>query len=316
MAIYTAGAILRCHRECLEDEIRTERYRRAISETVVLGDRVLDAGTGTGILAFFACQAGATKVYAVDPSDIIEHAKQIALVNGLQDRIVFVKDLSRGARLTERVDVFIAGHIHNFALETGLLSSLIDARKRLLKESPRFIPQEIELSIVPVECPEIYHQVDFWSGDRYGLDLSLIRNFATNNCYKAMLDSGAFLSDPQQLVKIDSATVQTTFLSAQVSCIVNRSGTFHGIGGWFRAQLSQNVELSNDPRNKSAAWAQIFFPLTNPVPVEPGDQIEMTMTTNDGEVWRWKVEVGGEQSDQSTFFGIPIAKHLFAKKNP
>jgi protein arginine N-methyltransferase 1 len=316
VSIYKTARMLRCHRECLDDHNRTESYQRAIAETVKPGDVVLDVGTGTGILAFMACQSGASKVYAIDPDEIIAHAEQISLVNGFQDRVVFVKDQSSDAMLPERADVLIAGHIHNFALETGLLSSLLDARKRLLKESPRFIPREIELSIVPVESPDMYYEIDFWKGRLYGFDFSAARKFAANCCFKAAFDSTAFLSSPQRLFRIDSATIQSVFLSGHVSCVANRTGLFHGIGGWFRAKLSGNVELSNDPRNTSANWAQIFFPLTSPIPVSRDDRIEMTVSTNDGNLWRWKVQAGTARSDQSTVFNTQFTKQQLIKQSP
>jgi protein arginine N-methyltransferase 1 len=130
------------------------------------------------------------------------------------------------------------------------------------------------------------------------------------------LEPGAFLGAPQPLFRIDPATIQSTFLSGHVSCIADRAGVFHGIGGWFRARLSDSVELSNDPRNKSVHWDQIFFPLMNPVPVSSGDRIEMTVSTNDGRMWRWKVEVGAEHIDQCSGFGAPLGKERMMPRSP
>ncbi len=36
---------------------------------------MLDVGAGSGILSFFAIQAGAKRVYAIEASSIAEHAK-------------------------------------------------------------------------------------------------------------------------------------------------------------------------------------------------------------------------------------------------
>jgi hypothetical protein len=306
MSIYVNGRELHHHGECLGDEVRTESFERAISEVVRPGDVVVDVGTGTGILAFFACRAGASRVYAVDPSPVIRYAEQIAGSNGFSSRITFIEEESSKAELPERADVFIAGHIHNFALEFSLLSSLLDARKRLLKEHPRFIPLDFELIVTAVESPNARREIEFWNGKRYGVDFSPVCALAANNCLLANFSPGEFLAEPQTLLKIDPATVESAVASGHVSCVASRAGIIHGIGGWFRARLSENVELTNDPRNKTASWAQIFFPLEMPVAISPRDQIEMTISTNDGRLWRWQTRVGAQQSDQCSAFGLPL----------
>ena len=51
---------------------------------------VLDVGTGSGILSFFAIQAGARHVYAVDASNITAHCQQLVNSNGLANRITVI----------------------------------------------------------------------------------------------------------------------------------------------------------------------------------------------------------------------------------
>src|SRR3546814_9983036 len=71
------------HEEMLSDSVRVDAYHRAISRNVGPGDVVLDLGTGTGLLAFLASRAGARTVYAVEHSDFIEVAREIARLNGI-----------------------------------------------------------------------------------------------------------------------------------------------------------------------------------------------------------------------------------------
>jgi len=69
----------------LKDTVRTDAYRDFIYENKSLfsGKVVLDVGCGTGILSMFCARAGASKVIAVDNSDIIDKARENVFANDL-----------------------------------------------------------------------------------------------------------------------------------------------------------------------------------------------------------------------------------------
>lgn len=73
----------------MQDYIRTSTYQRAIISNVDdFKDKViLDVGAGSGILSFFAVQAGARKVYAVEASSMAKHAEQLVYSNKLTDKV-------------------------------------------------------------------------------------------------------------------------------------------------------------------------------------------------------------------------------------
>ena len=71
----------------LQDTARKRAFLDAIREVVRPDDVVLDLGTGSGILAVAAAQAGARQVYAVEPTNVIRIAELVARDNGVADRI-------------------------------------------------------------------------------------------------------------------------------------------------------------------------------------------------------------------------------------
>lgn len=73
----------------LKDTVRTDAYRDFIYDNKNLfnGKTVLDVGCGTGILSMFCARAGASKVIAVDNSDIVDKARENVFLNGLGEVI-------------------------------------------------------------------------------------------------------------------------------------------------------------------------------------------------------------------------------------
>jgi predicted RNA methylase len=73
----------------MQDNIRTQLYRDAIegNESNFKDKVVMDVGCGSGILSMFAARAGAKKVYAIEASNMAQHAKKLTAHNGFSSVI-------------------------------------------------------------------------------------------------------------------------------------------------------------------------------------------------------------------------------------
>ena len=80
--------------QMIADTGRTGAYEQALRRRVKPGSTVLDIGTGAGIMALLACRLGARRVYAIEPNDAIEVARQLAAVNGYTDRIAHLRQFA------------------------------------------------------------------------------------------------------------------------------------------------------------------------------------------------------------------------------
>jgi protein arginine N-methyltransferase 1 len=297
----TSLQILEYHRSMLDDRVRTGSFLKAILKTVKPGDVVLDMGCGTGVLSFLACIAGAIRVYAVEQGPIIELAKAICQHNGFQEQVVFINDWSTNVDLPEPVDVIITETIGNLGFEEGILGWVIDAKERFLAPGGQIIPRSIEMLLVPTEKSEYHDDVNTWNQELYGLDFSPAHPLAANNLYWADWSTqDVFLSKPQSLVDIDLMEVEQADFSREITFVAQRDGLFDGLGGWFSAELTPGLVLSNAPPNKTPSWNQTFFPIELPFRVSAGDRLSVEVKVRDNaENWEWRVTVNGSSNGSS-----------------
>lgn len=305
------------HRSMLADRARTEPFQRALASTVRQGDVVLDLGSGTGFLACLACQAGASRVYAIESGPVVELARLVARENGLADRITFIPRASLEAELPEKVDVVVSETLGNFGLDEGLLDWVLDARGRFLKPGGTLIPRAVELFVAPVSHPDFSAKAEAWRGSVHGVRLGSLRDLAMNNMYGVMLDRAAFLGEPASLGRVELTRLDRADFAGRATLSAARAGTMDGLGGWFLAELAEGVHITNAPPNQARSWSHRLLPLERPLEISPGDQIEVEVSTAlAGSRWGWQTRARGVDLQQGTLFGYPLAMEALARQQP
>ena len=126
----------------IADATRMGAFARALGQAIKPGAVVIDIGTGTGICALLACRHGARRVYAIEPDDAIQVAREIAAANGYADRIEFIQAISTQVTLPERADVIVSDLGGVLPWFQRHIPSIVDARARFLAPGGVLIPQQ------------------------------------------------------------------------------------------------------------------------------------------------------------------------------
>lgn len=293
------------HRELLADEMRTLAYRDAIRASVRPGDVVVDLGCGSGILSFFACEAGAARVYAIDRGHMADVAQLMARHLGFDGRMQVLHSGSTEVELPGRADVLVTETMGALGFDENILSFVLDARRRFLRENAAIVPQRIALALVPVELPGPYaKRIDWWNEARYGFDLTPLRVFASSSIAMEKIEPSAYVAAPATLIDVDLRTFDSTLVAGGTTFTATRDGLLHGFGASFEATLAEGIRFSTR-EGRASSWAQALLPLEQPLAVAAGDAIDVSIETDDGRFWRWRGRAGAVEFDQTTAFAAP-----------
>lgn len=305
------------HRGYLADERKLSAYLAALREVVGPDDTVLDLGAGTGILGLLACQAGAKHVIAVDRGDIIDVARDIAVANGFDGRLSHVKAMSTEMTLDAPVDVVVCDQIGGLVHDAGVLSAFADARRRLLTEGGRMVPSSFQVFVAPVTFQIGRDAVDFWRSAPGGFDVSAAFGIAANTEWKfnVVTDDVTALAPPKRLATFPADHEER--ISGALDFEAETSGRLDGWLGWFEAQMSPSVTLTNDPwsPDRFDRWCN-FYATEDSVEVEPGDRLSVHLDLRPrGGIVSWTTSVRDRRFKQSTFL-TATRSDLFGHASP
>lgn len=313
--MYSLGA----YGSMIADRVRAEAYGEALRKTVRKGAVVVEIGTGPGIFAVLACQLGASRIFAIEPAEIIQVAREVAGANGCADKIEFFEELSSRVKLPFRADVILSDLRGVLPLFQRHIPAIVDARRRFLAPGGTLIPRKDTLWAAVVEAPKPYAEVvDPWDRNPFDQNLSPARLLAVNDIQKVRLSAGQLLTGHKLWTTLDYADIENNDVRGNLEWTVERAGTGHGIVVWFDADLAEDVGFSNAPGAPETIYGSFFFPWTQPVPLTQGQTVCVNLAAKLVEneyLWRWTTRIeppsGSSTSpvdfDQSQFAGALLS---------
>ncbi|KAJ8613497.1 hypothetical protein CTAYLR_002169 [Chrysophaeum taylorii] len=268
----------------LQDSVRTDLYRRAIvmNDVDFEGRVVLDVGSGTGILSFFAAQAGAGRVYAVEASGMADkaarlvgsranahlaryaaHARSPLFVNSVDPsalqagdlRIFVVKGKVENVSLPESVDVIVSEPLGFMLVHERMLEALVAARDRFLAPGGLMFPTTGAIQVLPITDVALWNEqaakASFWRSDNfYGVDLTDLYDQALDEYFSQAVvgyfSPDAAVADHPASKLFDFRTLSIPELRAfdiPLDFVATKTAVIHGLGCWFEAVFHGSKEV-------------------------------------------------------------------------
>lgn len=292
-------------------------YTRAMRAAIRPGDVVLDLGAGPGVTSLIACQLGASKVYAVDPSEWLTVGKHLAKTNGFEQHIVFLKGSAVDVSLPEKVDVIISDLRGVLPLYFGHLDSLSGAIRDHLKPGGRVICEKDSIVCSPVVDANVHKQhFSAWAPNYNGLDLGIVRRWLVGQPSKVNLRSNQVLCPGQNWCDIDYLSAGSSLVfDRELSWVASESQVVVGLAAWLDGKLYGGARLDSSPGKQQLIYGQMYFPVLAGIAICAGMTLKVRLKArfvDQNYLWKWQlsvVDAGGsivETVCHSEFEGFPI----------
>ncbi|XP_068523316.1 histone-arginine methyltransferase CARM1-like isoform X4 [Anas acuta] len=251
---------------------------------------VLDVGSGLGTLSFFAVQAGARKVYAVDASSVTKYAELLVRSNNLSDKITILTGKIEEISLPESVDVVISEPMGYLLFNERMLESYLHSKK-WLKSNGMMFPTFSEIHLAPFSdeqlYTEYYSRANFWYQECfYGINLSSLRSTAVEEYFRQpvvdtfdmrilMAQTVKYTINFKEAVEEDLRRVEIPFVFQMM-----QSGLIHGLAFWFDVAFVGSlvtVWLSTAPTQPLTHWYQVRCLLQTPLFAKEGETLSGTI---------------------------------------
>ncbi|KAJ2784131.1 hypothetical protein GGI15_002358 [Coemansia interrupta] len=308
----------------LQDHVRTSAYHSAITFNgpSLFRDRlVMDVGAGSGILSFFAAQAGAKHIYAVEASgmaqkmEIMLRSAKATGASGsprnayLADRITIVSSKIEEPALVAQVpqvDVVISEPIGVLLVHERMLESYVYARDKFLRPGGAMLPSAGTIHLAPLSDAALWNETigkaRFWQQESfYGVDVNPYFAPSFDEYFSSPV-VGCFspttLMADSVVHEVDFHTVTMSELKefvVPVEWSIRYTGVMHGVAGWFdlafvppasslHAGMSPSaVYMSTGPHSPATHWQQVRMLLKQPLGVNAGQVVRgaVLMKVND-----------------------------------
>lgn len=267
------------HIPMLNDTRRNDAFEAAITAAIAARGaeaRVLDIGTGSGLLSMMAARAGAQSVTACEMVPIIAAAaRRIIEDNGYAQAITVhtapSAALSVGEHLPERANILVSEILSSDLLTEKVIDTFEDAHARLLTPDATIIPRSAAAVGCLVESAVL---ADYVFVNRVsGFDVSRFGALGPQKLpIHGTMTGWRRLSGDTELMRIDLARTRHDSDLRLLRIPVTADGTAVGIVQWMHIDLAEGIAFENHPDGYSdGGWLQVLHPFPEPVPVRAGE---------------------------------------------
>ena len=264
------------HIPMMNDSHRNDFLFSALKTVVTLDSNLLEIGTGSGLLAMMAARIGCRNITTCEavPS-IAAAAQRIISENGLTQHIRVVSkkstEVTIGLDMPCKADILVSEIFSSEFLGEGILHSIEDAKRRLLKPNACVIPGVGSIMIALFGGEDIGKNL--FAEDSSGFNL---RHFNSSVAARHMVRRNdlniELLTEEIEAFRFDFA--RDSFFPSQEQTLripVKKAGLCHGIIQWIRMEMG-NLVFENHPSVKAPAssWQYCVYKLGEPSNIEQG----------------------------------------------
>jgi len=279
------------HEEMLKDEVRTLTYRNAMyhNRHLFKDKIVLDVGCGTGILSMFAAKSGAKKVYGIEMSNIVQHAKKIVAANNLDKIVEIIQGKVEEVSLpVEKVDIIISEWMGYCLFYESMLDTVLYARDKWLAPNGMLFPDRATLFVSAIEDRQYKEdKINFWD-NVYGFDMSCIRNVAVHEPLVDVVEAKQVVGTQCLVKEVDLYTVKKEDLAfkAPFNITLRRDDYVHALIMYFNIEFTKchkRTGFSTSPDSRYTHWKQTVFYLEDYITAKQGESVtgSFAMKPND-----------------------------------
>ncbi|MCA1196540.1 50S ribosomal protein L11 methyltransferase [Sphingomonas sp. R647] len=260
------------------DRQRNDAYEQALLRAIRPGCRVLEIGTGTGLLAMMAARAGATVVTCEADPTIASAARDVVAANGYADRITVVNkhstDLDPTRDMGGLADILVSEIVSNDLLSEGVLAAHEHAVARLLAPNGVVIPLRGTIRVALARdlrdrAPRL--------GEVSGFDLGAFNRLAAPyEMIRVGMDQVALCSDPVDLFSFDFATAVPRKPERREFDIASQGGQVDGLVQWIALEMDRVGRYENRPESGTAScWGALLWRFPEPLETQAGELVKV-----------------------------------------
>lgn len=300
------------HLGYISDSRRLELFGRAVSFTVVEGDRVADLGCGFGILGLLCLKSGAAHVWGIDRTEAIHVARETMVRAGYSSQYTCLHESSFASAIPGPIDLVICDHVGYFGVDYGIIEMLADAKSRLLKtDGGRIMPRIIKLLMAGITSPSARRKAEAWVHADIPSEYHWLREYGINSKHAFQFSRDDVTVAPILLGSVNLYEDAPELLSFNASMIATQDVLLDGLSGWFECELAEGIWMTNSPLvDERIDRPQAFFCFDEPFILTAGDTIDLSISIrHDSGVIGWSARNcrTGQFQKQSTWLSRIIA---------